>query len=190
MPEVDILNCRGQGRCHEPLWSRQSHQQRFRGNALVCRRLCGLAPGKPSCCYTRSARCAGAAVMSSSVTGATELLTISVAVRLYRIGCGEAARHGAATPGAQCARWPTGGGELEEVNWIYTGSSSGLSRLGTLNLSKYASVKYTSIMSASPTEVPIKPQHLFDRDAEWTGLGRVPWIFEAGSCRPVRCLIA
>ena len=70
------------GRCHEPLWSRQSHQQRFRGNARACRRVCGLLRGKPSCCYTRSARCASASVMSSSVTAAMELLTISVAARL------------------------------------------------------------------------------------------------------------
>jgi uncharacterized protein len=25
-------------------------------------------------------------------------------------------------------------------------------------------------MNASPSEVPLKPQHLFDRNAEWTGL--------------------
>src|SRR6202046_3555711 len=34
---------------------------------------------------------------------------------------------------------------------------------------KCTSVKYTSIMCASPVETP-KPPHLFDRDAEWTGL--------------------
>ena len=34
---------------------------------------------------------------------------------------------------------------------------------------KCASVKYTSTMHASPVGTP-KPPHLFDRDAEWTGL--------------------
>jgi len=31
---------------------------------------------------------------------------------------------------------------------------------------------------------------VYDHTAEGDHLGRVPWIFEAGSCRSVRCLIA
>ena len=33
------------------------------------------------------------------------------------------------------------------------------------------------------------PRRYYGEDVAWL-LGRVPWIFEAGSCRPVRCLIA
>ena len=50
------------------------------------------------------------------------------------------------------------------------GDVPGRRRPQILNLSKYTSVKYTSIMAASPGRAAPKPSHLFDRDAEWAGL--------------------